>query len=99
MTTATRTAIALRLATPADAATIGRLAQLDSAHVPAGDVLLAEVDGTARAAVSLTTGAAIADPFAATSDLVALLRARAVALRVGRARRRMPALRPRLRAA
>jgi hypothetical protein len=66
--------ITIRRASPAEAA-VARLAQLDSAPAPAGELLAAEVDGELRAAVSLTDGAAIADPFERTVELVELLRA------------------------
>jgi hypothetical protein len=66
--------ITIRRANPAEAA-VARLAQLDSAPTPAGELLAAEVDGELRAAVSLTDGSAIADPFERTVELVELLRA------------------------
>jgi hypothetical protein len=66
--------ITIRRANPAEAA-VARLAQLDSAPAPAGELLAAEVDGELRAAVSLTDGSAIADPFERTVELVELLRA------------------------
>lgn len=73
--------IALRPATPDDADAIARLAALDSAPVPSGPHLLAAVDGTPVAALSLTTGEAVADPFTPTAALVAMLRMRAEHLR------------------
>ena len=66
--------ILLRLATAADANRVRTLAELDSARVPTGEVLLAEVDGRLRAALSLDSGHAVADPFHRTADLVRLLR-------------------------
>lgn len=69
--------IAIRPATAEDAATIARLAALDSATVPSGALLLGTVDGRPLAAVSVDTGAAVADPFSPTAELVALLRQRA----------------------
>jgi hypothetical protein len=72
-----------------------RLAALDSADaVPAAPLLLAEIDGELRAALSLHDGSAIADPFFPTADILTLLRIHARPtrrLRVGRRR-----LRPRL---
>lgn len=56
-----------------------RLAALDSAEVPAGPLLVAEVDGELSAALSLGNAAAIADPFRPTAEIVALLRAHAAA--------------------
>lgn len=71
-------ALAIRRAGPADAAALRRLAELDSAPSPApGPVLVAEVGGELRAALLLETGAAIADPFHPTAELVSLLGSRA----------------------
>jgi hypothetical protein len=84
-------ALTIRIAVPADASALDRLAQLDSAprRVPA-PTLLAEVGGELRAAVPLDGGPAIADPFRSTAELVAILdeRARQLASRPGRAGRR-----------
>jgi hypothetical protein len=54
-----------------------RLAALDSAPTPSGPMLLAEVDGELRAAVSLEDHSAIADPFFPSLHLVTLLRTHA----------------------
>jgi hypothetical protein len=81
------TAITIRPARPADEPALQRLAALDSAEVPAGSLLLAEADDTLRAALSLADGSLIADPFAPTADVVALLRQRARMARAGRSRR------------
>jgi hypothetical protein len=55
-----------------------RLAALDSAAgVPPAPLLVAELDGELSAALSLTDGSSIADPFRPTADIVALLRAHA----------------------
>jgi hypothetical protein len=80
---ATVPAVTLRLAAPADAPAVARLAVLDSATAPTGPLLLAEVDGTLRAALALTGGKVIADPFYASAPLVPLLRARALQLPAG----------------
>lgn len=56
---------------------VARLAALDSRPVPARPVLVAEVDGELQAAVSLADGAAVADPFRPTAEVVGLLRVRA----------------------
>jgi hypothetical protein len=69
--------LAIRQATADDAGELARLAALDSRPVPAGDVLLAVVDGAPVAAVEVGTGAVVADPFTPTADLVDLLRLRA----------------------
>src|SRR3712207_1701662 len=69
--------ISIRAATSNDARTVMRLAALDSAPVPFGPVLLAEVDGEPRAAVALRDGRVVADPFHRTAELVGLLRMQA----------------------
>lgn len=78
--------ITIRVAGEHDYARLWRLAALDSADVPAGPLLLALVDGHARAAVSVADGSAIADPFHPSAEIVDLLRVRAAGLR-GRRRR------------
>ena len=72
--------VRIRLACDEDAAGLRRLADLDSAGVPAGPVLVAEVDGELRAAVSLVDAVVIADPFSRTLALVELLGVRAAQL-------------------
>jgi hypothetical protein len=67
----------IRRTTPDDAAALRRLATLDSKSAPAGDALVAEVDGELLAAVSLDGDVVIADPFRPTADLVAMLEMRA----------------------
>lgn len=79
--TTTTPIVAIRPATADDTTTLLRLAALDSAVVPAGELLLGIVDGEPVAAVAVTTGRAIADPFRPTADVVALLRLRAERLR------------------
>ena len=69
--------VTMRVAGPGDEAALQRLAALDSQRAPEGDVLVAEVGGELRAAVDVESGAAIADPFRPTSDVVSLLRERA----------------------
>jgi hypothetical protein len=71
------TALTIRRATDSDAFALRRLAAIDSASPPTGDVLLAEMDSELWAAVSLDTGDAIADPFRPSGELVDLLRFRA----------------------
>ena len=71
------TALTIRRATAADAFSLRRLAAIDSASPPTGDVLLAEMGDELWAAVSVDTGAAVADPFRPSGDLVDLLRFRA----------------------
>jgi hypothetical protein len=77
--TALRTAptVLIRAARGSDGSDLDRLAALDSAHVPAGDLLVAETDGRLIAAIDPDSGAVIADPFRPTADVVALLELRA----------------------
>ena len=79
-----RDTILIRTSNEHDAPALARLAGLDSAPLPSGRVLVAEVDGTMRAALPLDGGHAIADPFAHTAHLVELLRAHAAALDTAR---------------
>jgi hypothetical protein len=72
--------ITIRPADDEDELALARLADLDSANeLPPAPLLLAEVDGDLRVALSLRNGVAIADPFFLTADIVALLRAHAAA--------------------
>ena len=67
--------VTIRPAYADDEPTLWRLAALDSAAVPRGRLIVAEVDGQIRVAVSQDDLHALADPFAPTADLVALVRA------------------------
>ena len=69
--------IAVRLATANDREALERLAALDSAQPPRGSTLVGELLQRPVAALSLSDGRVIADPFVATADIVALLRLRA----------------------
>jgi hypothetical protein len=69
--------VLMRRASIADAARIRELARLDDKRLPAGPFLVADVSGEIVAAVSLSSGAVVADPFRLTSDAVAMLRLRA----------------------
>jgi hypothetical protein len=80
-------ALTIRHATIADEPVLQRLAALDSSRVPSGELLVAELDGQLVAALSVDTGAAIADPFEHTAAIVESLRTRA-------GRQSRPALRP-----
>lgn len=71
-------AITIRAARSEDRPAIERLAQLDEAPTPAGDALLAFVDGQLAAARPLAGGEAVADPFRRTATLVEMLDAWAV---------------------
>jgi len=72
--------VTIRSAGPADAPAISRLAALDSSVPPAGDLLLAEVDGELWAATPVDGGPAIADPFRPSGELVGLLALRVTQL-------------------
>ena len=69
-----------RRASIGDADRIRDLARLDDKRHPAGPFLVAEVSGEIVAALSLSSGTVVADPFRLTSDTVALLRLRAAQL-------------------
>ena len=71
--------ITIRRAHPEEPGVL-RLAALDCARVPEPPLLVAEVGGQVRVALSLEDGRAIADPFHPASDLLELLRAHASAL-------------------
>ena len=64
--------IVIRRAGAADVRVLARLAALDSAAIPAADSLIAERDGVAVAALDLTDGRVVADPFERSVDLVEL---------------------------
>lgn len=74
---ATDASVTLRFAGSADAKRLRQLAALDSSSPLAPPVLLAEVDGQLLAALALSDGTVVADPFRPTLDLIDLLRARA----------------------
>lgn len=78
--------LVLRPATTVDADDLRRLAALDSAEQLEGNVLVAYAAGDIRAAVSVDSGRAIADPFYPSAELVQLLRTAAT----GDERRRSP---------
>ena len=80
---------------------VSRLVQLDSHSPLEGPLLGIEIEGRLVAAISLTTGESVADPFSRTAELRALLELRAAQLRrrEPRRRRRRGRLRPRARAA
>jgi hypothetical protein len=82
------TRFTIRFALPEDAPALAVLAALDSSAVPAGPLLLAEVDGDLWAAVAVHGDGGIADPFRPSGPLVELLRARARQLLGVPARRR-----------
>ncbi|MGB0094917.1 MAG: hypothetical protein WBP81_20580 [Solirubrobacteraceae bacterium] len=73
----TEKTVTLRFGTAGDEKSLARLAPLDSAQPPEQPALLAEVDGQLLAALALSDGTVITDPFHRTADLIDLLRARA----------------------
>jgi hypothetical protein len=90
--------LVLRRSSAEDAPALARLARLDSAPRPRGEMLVAEVDERIVAAVPVDGGRAIADPFRPTADIVELLQARAElpapsARRAPRTRLRLPRVR------
>ena len=93
--------VVIRRLAPDDSSAVRRLAQLDSSPLPEGPLLGAEVEGRLLAAISLTSGESVADPFARSEELRALLELRAAQLRRRLRRgRRLPRLRrPKARAA
>src|SRR3954471_7897144 len=81
MTATQNTAIVIRRADIDDAPTLRRLAQLDAARLPEGDLLVAETDGEIRAALRISDSAYVADPFFPSRELVGMLDTRAKAPR------------------
>jgi hypothetical protein len=71
------TRVTLRYSSAADAKRLRQLAGLDSAAVPSGCTLVAEVDGRLRAALPLDGSAPIADRAHGGADFLELLRVRA----------------------
>jgi hypothetical protein len=66
-----------RLDSAADESALVRLAERDSAEVPQGEILGAELNGSLVAAISLPTRRVIADPFTRTDQVRSLLELRA----------------------
>jgi hypothetical protein len=69
--------IAIRRATTGDRDAVERLAALDSAKAPRGEVLLGVVAGEPWAALGVDDRHVVADPFRPSGQVVALLQARA----------------------
>ena len=87
MSTLLSESITVRPAYADDFGPLERLAALDSSDsVPPAPLLLAEVDGALRAALSLQDGTVIADPFHPSLALIELLRTHAAATGARRAR-------------
>jgi hypothetical protein len=70
-------AVLVRRATARDAAHIRTLALLEDRRLTDGPYIVAELAGEAVAAMSLSSGQVVADPFRRTRDAQALLRLRA----------------------
>ena len=73
--------VIIRPATGSDGTALTRLAALDSARVPGGDLLVAETEGGLVAAHAPGSGVTIADPFRHTAEVVELLHLRGSLLR------------------
>ena len=69
--------VSLRLCSVHDDAALEQLAVLEGRAVPSGRLVLAEVNGTIVAALPLSGGEPLADPFRPTAHLLPLLRLRA----------------------
>jgi hypothetical protein len=87
--------ITVRALHEGDRPAVEGLAGRDSAQLPTGYALGAEIDGELVATLSLTDGSVIADPFRPTSSAIELLRLRASQLGASSGRRRLPRLRRR----
>jgi hypothetical protein len=83
--------VTLRIAESSDDGNLRRLAERDSAEVPPGPHLIAIRGSLLEAAISLSNGAIIADPFRRTVDSRELLRL--AARRARREHRVRPGLR------
>jgi hypothetical protein len=68
--------LTIRRARAEDDQALRPLAIIDSALPLTGDVLVAQLDGAVVAAISLTDGRSIADPFRPSADTVEILRLR-----------------------
>ena len=76
--------ITIRAARADDMGDVARVAGRDTGDLPTGPLLVAKVSDDVRAALSLSDGTHVADPFHRTAELVEMLRIRAEA--VNRAR-------------
>lgn len=79
--------VALRLGRPDDAPALAKLAALEERPLPRGRFVLAEIEGCILAALPLSGGRPLRDPFEPTAHLLHLLELRAAQL-TGRSRRR-----------
>jgi hypothetical protein len=78
--------VLVRRATAADAARIRTIARLDDRRLPDGPFLVADLSGEVVAAMSLSSGDVVADPFRRTRDATDLLRLRAAQIAAQRER-------------
>jgi hypothetical protein len=70
-------AVTIRYAGAADAVAVSGLAELDGAAIAGPEILVAEVGGAIVAALAVTSGVVVADPFRRTCAAVDLMRMRA----------------------
>jgi hypothetical protein len=97
----TAPSVSIRAARGSDGPALERLAAMDSAVVPAGELLVAEAGGSLVAAMAAASGERIADPFERTAGVMALLEVHAGRRRAATGRRGIASrlgLRPGLRA-
>jgi hypothetical protein len=73
--------ITLRRAGVSDARALATLAELDSQRLPDDEFLIGEVAGEAWAALGVTSGILVADPYRPTVELGELLRVRVQSMR------------------
>jgi len=72
--------VTIRRAYPDDVDDLARLAALDCRRLPAGELLVGEVNGAVWAALSISSGIAVADPFRPSAGIIRLLEIRAAQL-------------------
>jgi hypothetical protein len=72
--------IVIRRSAPGDGAAMSALAALDGRQWRTGPALVAEVDGSLRAALPLDGAEPFSDPFRSSAEVLALLELRAVQL-------------------
>jgi hypothetical protein len=87
-------AVTIRAARPEDHDGLAQLAELDERRLGDGPWLLAEVDGWLAAALDLSDGATVADPFRPSAHLRSLLATRAAQMRTAPRRFFRRSLRP-----
>lgn len=87
--------LTLRLATSADAVQLRKLAELATRELPPGPHLVAEREGRLDAAISLSSGGMVVNPFERTAALCELLRHAAPTRRRRPARRALRRIRAR----